>query len=294
MLYVCCTSVVRRMGDGENWMGLAPPQPAGTRSRRRQEVSSPDKVSVSGVGLSDPIMAPQPNNTAASGSQPSASPLPSSAPRVLILDADPLFVEAVTPRLEALGIVVIYPSARWKEGRGRRLPEPDVVLVDADGERDDTVMSLSKEMPNAKRILMAARLDHTGAHAAIQQGFRGAISKDIPLHRFGSAILSVIRGDFVVELESPRRNQLMRGDADIIGVVADSLTSREREILALLVDGASGAEMARRLSLSRHTVRTHVQNVLSKLQVHSRVEAVAYAVRHHIVHPSESRRADRN
>lgn len=238
-------------------------------------------------------MASPADRTAASSSQPSASPLPSSAPRVLILDADPLFVEAVTPKLEALGMVVIHPSARWRDGRGRRPSGADVVLVDADGERDDTVMSLSKEMPNAKLVLMAAKLDHTGARAAIQQGFRGAISKDIPLHRFGSAILSVIRGDFVVELKSPRRNQLMRGDADITGVVADSLTSREREILALLVDGASGAEMARRLSLSPHTVRTHVQNVLSKLQVHSRVEAVAYAVRHHIVHPSESRRANK-
>jgi two-component system nitrate/nitrite response regulator NarL len=68
-------------------------------------------------------------------------------------------------------------------------------------------------------------------------------------------------------------------------VLSVTLTDREREVLSLLVEGASGAEMAERLNLSPHTVRTHVQNLLTKLQVHSRVEAAAFAVRHGIVQP---------
>jgi two-component system nitrate/nitrite response regulator NarL len=62
------------------------------------------------------------------------------------------------------------------------------------------------------------------------------------------------------------------------------LTPREREVLALLVEGLSGVVIANRLGISRNTVRTHVQSILTKLQVHSRLEAATFAVRHRLVH----------
>jgi two-component system nitrate/nitrite response regulator NarL len=233
-----------------------------------------------------------PSHPVAGHSRPVTSP--SRAPlHILIVDADPLFVESVTPNLESLGMLVIHPdAATGRNGETEAGPAPDVVLVDADGEGEGTVLGLGRDMPNAKRVLMSAKLDHRGVRDAIQRGFLGAISKDIPLHRFGSAILSVSQGDLVVELESTRRHRSTDDHADISGVVASSLTARERQVLTFLVDGASGAEMAAGLSLSPHTVRTHVQNVMSKLQVHSRVEAVAYAVRHEIVHPNRIDRTD--
>jgi DNA-binding NarL/FixJ family response regulator len=207
---------------------------------------------------------------------------------VVIIGTDPLFVETVTPQLEAMGMMVVRPDHASMEAGRRSIPESAVVVQDADGERDDDVMSLLRDLPDTKHVLMSGTLDQAGVRAALREGFRGAISKDIPLHRFGSAIVSVAQGDLVVELESFRRQT--NYDADISSVVAASLTRREREVLALLVEGATGAEMAARLSLSPHTVRTHVQNVMSKLQVHSRVEAVAYAVRHRFVHPNKGSR----
>jgi two-component system nitrate/nitrite response regulator NarL len=217
-----------------------------------------------------------------------ASPGDTYQGHVVIIGADPLFVETVTPQLEALGMMVVHPGTTSMETRRRSIPESAVVVLDADGERNDDVMRLSRDMPDTKHVLMSGTLDQAGVRAALREGFRGAISKDIPLHRFGSAIVSVAQGDLVVELESFRRQTGY--DADISSVVAASLTRREREVLALLVEGATGAEMAARLSLSPHTVRTHVQNVMSKLQVHSRVEAVAYAVRHRFVHPNKGSR----
>jgi two-component system, NarL family, nitrate/nitrite response regulator NarL len=207
---------------------------------------------------------------------------------VVIIGADPLFVETVTPQLEALGMMVVHPDTTSMESRRRSIPESAVVVQDADGERDDDVLSLLRDLPDKKHVMMSGTLDQAGVRAALREGFRGAISKNVPLHRFGSAILSVAQGDLVVDLASSRRQTGY--DADITGVVAASLTRREREVIALLAEGATGAEMAARLSLSPHTVRTHVQNVLSKLQVHSRVEAVAYAVRHGFVHPQGSSR----
>jgi two-component system nitrate/nitrite response regulator NarL len=231
-----------------------------------------------------------PVEPAGARSDASASPGDTYKGHVVIVGADPLFVETVTPQLEALGMMVVHPGTTSMEARRRSIPESAVVVLDADGKRDDDVMSLSRDMPDTKHVLMSGSLDQAGVRAALREGFRGAISKDIPLDRFGSAILSVAQGDLVVEVESFRRPTGV--DADITSAVAASLTRREREVLALLVEGATGAEMATRLSLSPHTVRTHVQNVMSKLQVHSRVEAVAYAVRHRFVHPKEGTRPD--
>jgi DNA-binding NarL/FixJ family response regulator len=66
-------------------------------------------------------------------------------------------------------------------------------------------------------------------------------------------------------------------------LIREKLTPRENQILALLVEGASTKTMAQRLSLSKNTVRTHAQNILEKLQVSSRLEAVAFAVRYGLV-----------
>jgi two-component system nitrate/nitrite response regulator NarL len=233
-----------------------------------------------------------PGHLVAGRSRSVTSPSRTTPLHILIVGADPLFVEAITPMLEALGMVVIHPDAATQMMNGEGGLEPDVVVVDADGEGEGTVLGLGRETPDAKRVLMSAKLDSRGVRAAIHEGFRGAISKDIPLHRFGSAILSVNQGDIVVELEAPRRQRSTDDHPDISDVVASSLTARERQVLTFLVDGASGAEMAAGLSLSPHTIRTHVQNVMSKLQVHSRVEAVAYAVRHQIVHTNRTDRTD--
>jgi two-component system, NarL family, nitrate/nitrite response regulator NarL len=218
---------------------------------------------------------------------PALSPNASSddhpaAPRIAIVDADSLFVDAVTPRLVSLGMHV-QPDPRALKAR----PEtaPDLVLVDADGDDDDAANWVVRELPLAKRILMSSRLDEEGVRRALQQGFHGAISKDIPVHRFQSAILAVMEGDVVVEVKPSRREWASEEDK-AASVLSVALTDREREVLALLVEGASSAEMAERLFLSPHTVRTHVQNLMTKLQVHSRVEAASYAVRHGIVEPN--------
>jgi two-component system, NarL family, nitrate/nitrite response regulator NarL len=215
----------------------------------------------------------------ASSEEPAADR--TTAPRIAIVDADSLFVDAVTPRLNLLGMRV-EPDPRSLTGQTGS--EPDAVLVDGDGDDGDAAEWVIQHLPHAKRILMSSRLDENGVRIALQQGFHGAISKDIPVHRFQSAILSVMEGDVVVEVKPTRREWVSPQDK-AASVLSVTLTDREREVLSLLVEGASGPEMAERLNLSPHTVRTHVQNLLTKLQVHSRVEAASFAVRHGIVEP---------
>jgi two-component system nitrate/nitrite response regulator NarL len=211
------------------------------------------------------------------------------APRIAIVGADSLFVDAVSPRLESLGMRV-ESSNGVVDDQALAEKAPDLILLDADGEEPDRSGTVVRELPNTKRILMSSRLDESGVRAAIRQGFHGAISKDIPIHRFQSAILSVLDGDVVVEVK-PVRHTWLSDDEEMARVLSIALTDREREVLALLVEGLSGQDMAERLSVSPHTVRTHVQNVMSKLQVHSRVEAASFAVRHGIVQPDSIARS---
>jgi two-component system nitrate/nitrite response regulator NarL len=72
-------------------------------------------------------------------------------------------------------------------------------------------------------------------------------------------------------------------------LLADQLTRREREVLMLLVEGLSGAAIARRLRISSNTVRTHIQSILTKLQVHSRLAAATFAVRHGLISRGRAR-----
>ena len=76
-----------------------------------------------------------------------------------------------------------------------------------------------------------------------------------------------------------RRN----GESDEVGPARIPADPREREVLGLLAAGSNSAEIARALPVSPNTVRTHVQSILAKLQVHSRLEAVAFATRHHLL-----------
>jgi two-component system, NarL family, nitrate/nitrite response regulator NarL len=86
-----------------------------------------------------------------------------------------------------------------------------------------------------------------------------------------------------VASRSLRRSGRLRDRNGHSGLLAEQLTPREREVLGLLSQGAKGSDIATDLSMSPNTVRTHVQSILSKLQVHSRLEAVAFAVNNGII-----------
>jgi DNA-binding NarL/FixJ family response regulator len=97
------------------------------------------------------------------------------------------------------------------------------------------------------------------------------------LAQFVEAIKSVIDGQVVVA----HRRPAVRGPHDPQAeILLRQLTPQEWNVLQHLGEGAGGPEIARQLSVSQNTVRTHVQNILTKLQVHSRLEAVAFARRH--------------
>jgi DNA-binding NarL/FixJ family response regulator len=126
---------------------------------------------------------------------------------------------------------------------------------------------------------------------AIKAGFHGFITKDTPMDRFVDAIRAAMSGQVVV----PQRLAARAAGAQSVeerdaSMLSAQLTPRELEVLAMLVEGARGEEIGSKLSISPNTVRTHIQNILMKLQVHSRLEAAAFAVRYGLVSSGRNRR----
>jgi two-component system, NarL family, nitrate/nitrite response regulator NarL len=161
----------------------------------------------------------------------------------------------------------------------------DVVLMDI-GLPDRSGLAVARDIlerwPETKVLAVTALDDPRAADDAMRMGFAGYVTKDTSVERFTASVRAVMEGQVVL----PRR--LVSGGrqvdmSDGFALLVDQLTPREHEVLALLVQGADGGEIARRLGISRNTVRTHVQSILTKLQVHSRLEAATLAVRHRLV-----------
>ena len=172
----------------------------------------------------------------------------------------------------------------------RRL-HADVMVLDARMPRLDGVEATRRirQAGDLPRVLMLTTFDlDEYAFAALKAGASGFLLKDVPPEELLFAIRSVHSGDSVVAPSTTRRlidqfaALLPDGDQGIPAEVAD-LTEREREVLTLVAQGLSNAEIAQRLFVSEATVKTHVGRVLAKLSLRDRVQAVVYAYEHGLV-----------
>jgi two-component system nitrate/nitrite response regulator NarL len=142
--------------------------------------------------------------------------------------------------------------------------------------------AILQEHPEAKIVALTAMSDRAAVDDALRIGFRGYLTKDTPVARFVNAVRSAVDGNLVLPHRlSPAARRSPAEEA--AALLASQLTPREREVLELLVQGADGTRAAAALGISLNTVRTHVQSILTKLQVHSRLEAATFAVRHRLV-----------
>ena len=204
--------------------------------------------------------------------------------RVLVVDDHKLFAEAVQLALQKHGMEVVIATSP-DEGLEAAVREaPDVVLLDI-GLPGRSGLELGKEIleahPTTKIVIVTSLEDQRALQEAVKLGFHGFLTKDTKLPQLVRAIRDVEEGQLVVphRLAVRRRNNGSH-DADLL---AAQLTPREREVLGLLSSGATSGEIARTLFVSPNTVRTHVQSILAKLQVHSRLEAVAFATLHNLI-----------
>jgi two-component system nitrate/nitrite response regulator NarL len=205
--------------------------------------------------------------------------------RVLIVDDHRLFADAIRVTVTEMGMSVlgVYSSAEAGLAAARE-HRPDMVLLDL-GLPDRSGLELGKdileELPDTKVVALTALEDDRSVQDALRAGFHGYLTKQTEAERFKHALTSVADGQIV----SPPRQANRRRERSEDELLADQLTSREVEVLQLLSEGATSGRIAEQLLVSPNTVRTHVHGILSKLQVHSRLEAAAFAVRCGLVKP---------
>jgi DNA-binding NarL/FixJ family response regulator len=156
---------------------------------------------------------------------------------------------------------------------------PEIVLVDL-GLPDRSGVSVGREIldshPGTIVLALTALEEPRMVDTVLEAGFRGYIIKDVGVDAFISSIRAAIDGQTVMPSYTAGARV---GRATGSGLLAEQLTRRELQVLSLLVEGVTGATIAERLGISANTVRTHVQSILTKLQVHSRLEAATFAVR---------------
>lgn len=164
---------------------------------------------------------------------------------------------------------------------------PDVVVMDyrlKDGDGLTATRRIRERRPETQVVMVTSAEGDAIAVAAIEAGCTAFVLKDSPIAEAVDAIRAAARGESVISPALLSRI-LPRVRRDYRSV-AESLTPREREMLGHLAEGLSNQAIAERLGVSVNTVRNHVQNVLTKLGAHSKLEAVAVAVREGIIERS--------
>jgi DNA-binding NarL/FixJ family response regulator len=161
---------------------------------------------------------------------------------------------------------------------------PDVVLLDLRMPAGDGVAAipgLRAAVPRARILVLSSYSDDEDVFGAIEAGADGYLLKDVEPDQLAAAIRQVHRGQPALHADVAAR--LMRRAADPPAGAGQSLTARELDVLRLVVEGFANKEIARRLTITEKTVKTHVSRILQKLDVPDRTGAAVLAIRRRLV-----------
>jgi DNA-binding NarL/FixJ family response regulator len=208
--------------------------------------------------------------------------------RVFIVAASPLARAGLENFLVAREVEVVGSTATI-EILADQLSDaaPDIVLIDSSGEPLDPMMGSILASGLASDVAVVVLADGMTAAAsadALRAGIRAALPGDISPEQLVSALQAVASGLLVLH-PSHADEGLGAGSSPTraLDELAESLTSRELEVLQMLAAGLSNKEIAARLNISEHTVKFHVASILGKLGAASRAEAVSLGIRHGLV-----------
>ncbi|MGI5449046.1 response regulator [Streptomyces sp. CA-243310] len=207
--------------------------------------------------------------------------------RVLLVDDHQVVRRGLRTFLEVQeDIEVVGEAADGEEGIARAEElRPDVILMDVKMPVTDGIEALRRlrEAANPARVLIVTSFtEQRTVVPALRAGAAGYVYKDIDPEALAAAIRSVHAGHVLLQPEVAQALLAQEGQGAASGRPG-SLTDREREVLSLIADGRSNREIARALVLSEKTVKTHVSNILMKLDLSDRTQAALWAVRHGIV-----------
>jgi DNA-binding NarL/FixJ family response regulator len=209
--------------------------------------------------------------------------------RVLVVDDHALFRRGLQMVLEQEADIEVVGEA----GDGAEAVEratdamPDIVLMDVRMPKRggiDACTAIKDAVPSAKIIMLTISDEEADLYDAIKAGASGYLLKEISIEEVAAAIRAVNEGQSLIspsmasKLLTEFASMIKRTD-DRQQVPTPRLTDREMEVLKLVAKGLNNRDIAKQLFISENTVKNHIRNILEKLQLHSRMEAVVYAVR---------------
>ncbi|MDQ0245030.1 NarL family two-component system response regulator LiaR [Bacillus fengqiuensis] len=162
---------------------------------------------------------------------------------------------------------------------------PDIILMDLVMKRMDGIEATRKiieSWPEAKIIIVTSFLDDEKVYPALEAGATSYMLKTSKASEIANAVRATYHGRSVLEPEVTGK-MMMKMRQGNVQLPHEQLTAREMEILLLMAQGKTNQEIADELFIALKTVKTHVSNILSKLEVQDRTQAVIYAFKHELV-----------
>jgi DNA-binding NarL/FixJ family response regulator len=231
----------------------------------------------------------------ASSAPPDASSPRAEPIRAMIVDDHALFRRGLEMVLEEEQDIELVGQASDGTEAVEKAAEslPDVVLMDIRMPRSSGIeacRAMKEAAPSAKIVILTISDEEEDLFEAIRAGASGYLLKDIPLDEVADAVRAVYGGQSLINPSMAgklltefatlaRRDEEERAQE----VPAPRLTEREMQVLKLVARGMNNRDIAKELFISENTVKNHVRNILEKLQIHSRMEAVMVAVREKLI-----------
>ncbi len=209
--------------------------------------------------------------------------------RVLVVDDHALFRRGLQMVLEQEpDIEVVEEASDGAEAIAKAAEVlPDIVLMDVRMPRRggiDACTAIHETVPSAKIIMLTISDEEADLYDAIKAGAMGYLLKEISIEEVAAAIRAVHGGQSLISPSMASKlltefASMIKKTDDRQQVPTPRLTDREMEVLKLVAKGMNNRDIAKQLFISENTVKNHIRNILEKLQLHSRMEAVVYAVR---------------
>jgi two-component system NarL family response regulator len=212
---------------------------------------------------------------------------------VLVVDDHALFRRGLEMVLRAEPDIVVVGEAEDGTDAVAKACEtlPDIVLLDVRMPRRSGIeacRAIKDAVPSAKIIMLTVSDEEADLYDAIKAGAMGYLLKEVSIEDVASAIRAVHGGQSLISPSMASKlltefASMIKKDGERQQVPAPRLTDREMEVLRLVAKGMNNRDIAKDLFISENTVKNHIRNILEKLQLHSRMEAVVYAVREKMI-----------